>query len=319
MDKIINIGIIGVGIVGERFIKALRKHPRSNVLGIYDVNEERLKHIAQQYNLSTVSHYKELLSNQEIDVIYLAVPPKYHHALALEIMEANKHIICEKPLANSTLEAKEMLEAAEKQKIVHAMNFPTIYTQAFKKLESLLREGFLGELRRIELKAYFPQWPRPWQQTDWISSREQGGFVREVFTHYIQMVQMIFGPIENIDTKIEYPDDPTSCEGGIIATASLSDGTPVLLNGFSDIGQMEDLSLTLFGRKGTLSLVNWRELWVTSREQNKTLVELPEDDHLLDLINEVFNAIDGETSKIIDFNEGYKAQIVVEKLLKNES
>ncbi|MBM7614947.1 putative dehydrogenase [Alkaliphilus hydrothermalis] len=318
MSKTINVGIIGAGIVGERVIKALQKHERGNILGVFDVNEERSKYICGQYHLEAVKDYKELLNNQEIDVVYLAVPPKYHHSIALEIIKANKHIICEKPLANSISEAKEMLEAAEKQGVVHAMNFPTVYTPAFKRMKALLDEGFLGTTRRIELKAYFPQWPRPWQQTDWIGSREQGGFVREVFTHFVQMIGMVLGEIVDIDTNIEYPEDSLACETGIIATAALKNGTPILFNGFSDVAIQESLALTLYGTEGTISMENWRELWTSSKGEARKRLELEETDHLLELIDEVFKAIEKKEASIITFEAGYHAQIVIEELLARQ-
>lgn len=315
--KSINIGIIGVGAVGERFIKALNRHGKAEIIGIYDTNQERLVHIADTYELDTANDYIELVESGEIDVIYLAVPPRYHHPIAMDIIQAGKDIICEKPLANSIEEAEEMYETAEEQGIVHAMNFPVVYTPALKKIKSLLEQGFLGDLRRIELHGYFEEWPRFWQQNSWIDTREQGGFVREVFTHFVQMTQMLFGRITDIDTNINYPDNSEDCETGIIATGYLNDGTPMLFNGISNIGMKDELSFTMYGTDGTLSLVNWRELWKSTEGEERTQVELPEHDHLVELIDEAFKAIETGEGKVISFEDGYQAQIVIENLLGN--
>lgn len=315
MEKTQKIGIIGVGIVGERFLKALQRHGKMKIAGVYDTNTERVQLIAEKYNVPMYQDYHALLQDETIDIIYLAVPPKYHHALAIEIMDAKKHIICEKPLANSMDEAKHMLEKAEKQQIVHAMNFPTVYSAGFKQLKAYMDEGFLGTLRRIELHTYFGQWPRFWQQTNWISSREQGGFVREVFTHYVQMIQMLFGNITDVQTHIEYPEDPSASETGIIATGRLQNGTPILLNGFSNIGVEEEISVTFYGTEGTLSFINWRELWISRKGEKRTKLEIPDNDHLVELIDEVFKAVANHDAKIITFKEGHDAQVVIEKLL----
>jgi predicted dehydrogenase len=318
MEKLINIGIIGAGGVGERFLQALQRHPRAKVVGIYDTNNERLDYISNKYKVPSVNQYQELLDNKDIELVYLAVPPKYHHDIAIDIIKANKHIICEKPLANSIEEAKEMMETAEKHNIVHAMNFPTVYSPAFKKLSSLLEDGFIGKLQRVELHTYFEQWPRAWQQNNWISSREQGGFVREVFSHYIQITQRLFGDITDINTSIIYPEDQLLCETSIIATASLADNVPVLLNGFHHIGMEEKLSYTLYGTEGTISLVNWRELWVSSRGEKQVMVELPANDSLVELIEDVFNAMEGKDSNRVTFEGGYDVQVAIEKLLDRE-
>ncbi|SCG83921.1 putative oxidoreductase yrbE [Proteiniborus sp. DW1] len=318
MNKTMNIGIIGAGVVGERLINAIKRHPQGVIKGIYDVNTERLEEMSSKYNLITVKSYNELLEDKDIDIIYLAVPPKYHHPIAMDIIKSNKHFLCEKPLANSSEEAREMYEGVEKNKVINAMNFPTVYTSAFKKMNSLLEEGAIGDLLRVELHGYFTYWPRLWQQNNWIASREQGGFVREVFTHFVQMINRLFGEMSDITSFIEYPEDPTMSEIGIIARANLKNNIPVLFNGLSSVGMKEDLSFTIYGTEGTISLVNWRELWISNKDSKKEKLELVDNDHLVELLDEFFKAMNGEKANLVTFKEGYEAQKVIEKLLHRE-
>ena len=73
----------------------------------------------------------------------------------------------------------------------------------------------------------------------------------------------------------------------------------------------------MYGTDGTLSLVNWRELWKSTEGEERTQVELPEHDHLVELIDEAFKAIETGEGKVISFEDGYQAQIVIENLLGN--
>lgn len=317
MKKSMNIGIIGAGVVAERIINATKAHPRANVKGIYDINIERLKEITVKYDIEAVSSYKELLEDKDIDIIYLAVPPKYHYPIAVDIFNSGKHFICEKPLANSTEEAKEMYKLAEKKNIISAMNFPTIYTKAYEKMEALIKEDYIGDLVRVEFQGYFTNWPRLWQQNNWIATREQGGFTREVITHYIQIIQRLFGDIENIVSFIEYPKDPNKSETGIIAKGEIN-CAQVLINCVADIGMEEDLSFKVFGSKGTIFLKNWRELWISNENGNMEKLEIQEQNNLVELLINVFKAIDGEQSNIVNFYEGYKTHIVIESLLSGK-
>lgn len=315
MKNTMNIGIIGAGVVAERIINAAKEHPRVNVKSMYDTNEERLKEVTEKYGIKSVDSYKSLLEDKDIDIIYLAVPPKYHYPIALDIFDSGKHFICEKPLANSTEEAKSMYELAEKSNIVCAMNFPTMYTKAYEKIEELLKEDFIGELVRVEFQGYFTIWPRLWQQNNWISTKEQGGFVREVITHYIQITQRLFGDIENIVSFIEYPKDPAKSETSIIAKGEVH-GKQVLINAISDIGMEEDLSFKIFGSKGTIYLNNWRELWISNDNGNMERLEMGEQNSLVKLLDNVFKSIDGESSNIVNFYEGYKTHRIIEELLE---
>lgn len=315
MKDIMNIGIIGAGVVAERIINAVKEHTRAYVKGIYDTNPERLKQVTEKYGIESVDSYKSLLEDKDIDIIYLAVPPKYHYTIALDIFNSGKHFICEKPLANSTEEAKSMYELAEKNNILCAMNFPTMYTKVYEKIEELLKENFIGDLVRVEFQGYFTSWPRLWQQNNWISTKEQGGFVREVITHYIQITQRLFGDIENIVSFIEYPKDPAKSETSIIAKGEVN-GKQILINAISDIGMKEDLSFKIFGSKGTIFLNNWRELWVSEENGKMKKVELEEQSNLVELLDNVFKAIDGEQSNIVNFYEGYKTHRIIEELLE---
>ena len=314
MDNKMNIGIIGTGVVAERIINATNVHPRANIKGIYDNNPEKLKEVIDKYDLLGVDSYKGLLEDNEIDIIYLAVPPKYHYPIALDIFESGKHFICEKPLANSTEEAESMAKISKEKNIVTAMNFPTIYSKAFEKIDSLLKEGFIGDVARIEFQGYFTNWPRLWQQNNWIDTREQGGFVREVITHYIQIIQRLFGEIENVVSFIEYPEDPKKSEKGIIAKGKIGD-MQVLINAIADIGMKEDLAFKIFGSRGSIFLKNWRELWVSDEGGNMKEVEIVEESNLVELLNNVFGAIDGEEANVVNFEEGYRTHRVIEELI----
>ncbi len=312
-----NIGIIGAGVVAERIIRACSMHPRANIKGIYDVNPKKLKDVAEKHSLRPVDTYKTLLEDEDIDIIYLAVPPKYHYPIALDILKADKHFLCEKPLANSTEEAREMYELAKSKKIVHGMNFPTIYLNVYEKMEELINNGFLGDLIRIEFQGYFTHWPRLWQQNDWVGSREQGGFVREVVTHYIQLIQRLFGDIEDVVSFIQYPEDPQLSETGIIAKGSVG-GVPVLINGVTHVGMKEELNFKIFGTKGAIYLRNWRDLLVSTKDTGLERLDIVEENHLVDLLDNFFRAIDGEEPNKVDFEERYKTHRIIGQLLGRE-
>lgn len=311
----IKVGIIGAGAVGETMLKAFQEHSETIVAGVTDGNLERLHHVAAKYNITPYKNSKELVSDDQIDLIYVAVPPNFHYPLTLEALNHNKHVLCEKPLANSLEEAKIMMDEAVKRNLIHAVNFPTIYRPAFKKLMQYKEAGFLGKLRRIEVHCQFEEWPRPWQHNSWITSRSQGGFVREVFPHYIQMIQQLFGKLHGIQSILEYPSDQLLCETGALVTAKLEDGTSVLINGLSGIGVKEKIRFELFGTEGFLSLNDWTELLVSRRGKEPIRAELPAENHLQNFICDLVKAIKREASEIVTFNHGCEVQSVLDKIL----
>ncbi|MED4753711.1 Gfo/Idh/MocA family oxidoreductase [Brevibacillus choshinensis] len=313
-QRVYQIGVIGAGVMGERMMNALRTHQTFRIAAISDVSAERAQEAAKlSGDVPWYTDHRELLGNEELDAVYLAVPPKFHHAIALDVLAHKKHFLCEKPLANSLGEAEEMLQAAKDAGVVHAMNFPTYYQAIFPELKRRLEE--LGQIRRIDILTHFHQWPRPWQQTPWLSGREQGGFIREVLPHFTHLTYALFGDLEVIRSEVDYPADPEACETGVSAVLRLADGTPVTINGLAGIAHQEHLDYRIYGTEGTLSLQNWTNLFVGKDNEAPSPVDIPLIDRLAHLLDEFAQAIEGQEARLVTFETGVKVQKVLEDLL----
>ena len=315
----LRVGLIGLGAVATRFYKTFNEHPDTVIAAVCDVNGARAKQVAAENgNVPWYTDHRELLKQDDLDVIYIGVPPKYHHRIALDTLQAGKHILCEKPLANSLEEAEDMARAAAVADVVTAMHFPTYYGAAGAAFANVVHDGFLGELRRLEVQMHFHQWPREWQMNPWVGGREQGGFTREVMVHYIHLIEAIFGPIASVTSHLDFPEDESKSETGLIARMTLEDGTTVLVNGLTDIGQQELISFTAYGTEGTLSLRNWSELHIAGFGHLPQRVELPQVASTPILVSELVRAIDGEPADLIDFAFGARIQKTLEALLQSK-
>lgn len=311
--KTMKLGIIGVGIVAERILNAAKMHDFVDIVGMYDANEERLHAMAEKYGHKAVASYQELLDDAAVDAIYLATPPSHHYAMAMEIMRAGKHILCEKPLANSIEEAREMAALAKVKQLVNGMNFPLMYTPATARVRDAFMRKDIGTLQRVEIRGLFPEWPRPWQQNAWIDSREQGGFTREVFTHLFQLILHFLGPVEISCSNVTYPD-PQHSERSLLATGEVA-GVPLLVGGATGVAVPEDLRLIFYGDKQTVELCDWRDVFVSTKEQNRTQVAVDDADVSYALLDEMVDAVNGSEYMLVDFQTGYETVEIVETLL----
>ncbi|MFC4353800.1 Gfo/Idh/MocA family protein [Chryseomicrobium palamuruense] len=320
MTNLLKIGIVGTGVMAERMMNSFANHPRLQINGICDVNEERVKELATKFDTVAYTNYQDLLDKQDLDIVYVAVPPKWHHEVAKAVLTKDIHILCEKPLANSVEEAAELLALSKEKGVVTAMNFPLNYEEGTRAFERLIQDNYVGKLRRVELRMEFPKWPRPRQQNSWISTREQGGFVFEVAGHLVQQILRTFGPIGDVKADLELAEDPALSETGIMATMQLKSGAPVYFNGIAGTAgtHSQDIELTAYGSEGTVKLSNYAHL--TAGKIGEELVHIPLEDKVRteELIDAFVAAVEGQDAELYDFQVGYDVQVVLEKLRQVE-
>ena len=306
----ISIGMIGAGIVGERIIKQIEQEDKVVIKAVFDEQQKRLDYLSETYGVPIAASLEAVL-HSGIDWLYIGTPPASHASIAKLAASAGINVLSEKPLAHDAQAGQEMTEAAEQSGIGTAMHFPLMYKPAVHEMMKRVQGGDLGKITRVELQTFFPDWPRSWQQTPWIGSRSQGGFVREVFPHYLQLIHRIFGGLSIEHHIVTYPQQADLCETGLLAHGTVADGTPLLLSGISGIGQKELLQFKVFGEKGVLTLENWSTLYEERKhEERRELTQF-------DPVPSLFKSLQQQSPLLVPFEEGLVVQRHVDHLLQN--
>lgn len=304
----ISIGIIGTGIVGERIIKQLQQEKQVEIKMVYDQQAERLKEISETYGIPAAKSVEDVL-HSDINWVYIATPPAFHSEIAELAASAGINILCEKPLAHDVEDGEAMVRSVADNRVQTAMHFPLMYKPGVREMAKRIKSGQIGKVVRIELQTFFPDWPRLWQQNPWIASRSQGGFVREVFPHYFQLMNRLFGELSFTSHHITYPEDAEKCETGLIAHGLTQEQIPFLLTGISGIGQQENLQFKIYGETGVLTLENWSDLYESEKGQERRLISGVEN------VPSLFEEMDNESTLLVNFEEGLVIQRYIDYLL----
>src|SRR5215204_601178 len=119
----INVGIIGTGFGASVHLPALQKIPYVEVTGICSRRAERALVVASKFGIrkSTVD-YRDLIRDPDVDAVVIASPPNLHHAMAFAALDAGKHVLCEKPLARTLAESRDLVRLAEQASVVAMVN-----------------------------------------------------------------------------------------------------------------------------------------------------------------------------------------------------
>ena len=182
-------GVVGTGFIGAVHIDALRRLG-VEVTGVVGSTPER----AQAKRLAPVyESYEALLADERVDVVHLTTPNNLHHPQVKAALEADKHVVCEKPLALTAAESGELLELAERRRLVHCTNFNIRFYPMVQ--EARARASDLGEIWNV-YGGYLQDWllhPTDW---NWRLEPERGGALRavgDIGSHWLDLVQFVTG------------------------------------------------------------------------------------------------------------------------------
>ncbi|MDQ0429093.1 putative dehydrogenase [Planomicrobium stackebrandtii] len=304
----ISIGIIGAGIVGERIIKQIQQESHVEIKTVYDQQTERLTEISEAYGIPMAKSVEEVL-HSDINWVYIATPPAFHAEIAELAASAGINILCEKPLAHNVEGGELMAASVQDNRVRTAMHFPLMYKPAVREMAKRIKGGDIGKVVRVELQTFFPDWPRLWQQNPWIGSRSQGGFVREVFPHYFQLMNRLFGELSFTSHHITYPEQADKCETGLIAHGVTAQQIPFLLTGISGTGQKELLQFKVYGEQGVLTLENWSNLYESKKGEDRQ--EITE----FEQVPSLFEEMNKQSTFLVNFDEGLVIQRYIDHLL----
>lgn len=140
-------GVIGFGYWGPNLVRVLSTAERSMVKYVCEARDHRRELVAKMYPMAKViTDYRELLEDPDVDVVAIATPVSTHSRLAVEALEAGKHVFVEKPLAATVEEASHILEKAQAANRTVFVDHTFVYTEAVRKIANLIDNQELGEL-----------------------------------------------------------------------------------------------------------------------------------------------------------------------------
>ena len=158
--RTVNVGVIGVGAMGENHVRVYHKIEEANLVAVSDVSERALKKIEKKYGAKGYTEYSELLENPEIEVVSVCVPTTFHHNVVMEAIKNGKHVLVEKPIAFTLEEAEEMIAAAKEAGVLLATGHVERFNPAVQKAKELVDDGVIGDIVSTFAKRVGPLPPR---------------------------------------------------------------------------------------------------------------------------------------------------------------
>ncbi len=194
--KEISVGVIGTGFIGPVHIQALRRMPYVKVAALAEANEETACRKAEILGIGRCyGDYETMLAQGDIDVVHICSPNDLHAPMAKKALLAGKHVVCEKPLAISTAEARDLVETARKTGLVNALHFNVRYYPLIRQLKTMVQKKEMGRIFSIH-GSYLQDWLFYETDYNWrLESKTSGKSraVADIGSHWMDLVEYVSG------------------------------------------------------------------------------------------------------------------------------
>lgn len=203
----VNIGVIGTGARGCGLTSIINSIENINVIGSCDVLPFRLKQGISKSNSNPkgYSEYKKLLDNKDIDAVIVATPFNTHSQIAIDAIDAGKHVYCEKTLAKGFDGINTLVARAQKSKQIFQTGHQYHSSRLYTLVVDLIKDGKIGKILSFECQwNRHGNWRRPVpdpkfeKAINWRMYREfSGGLTAELSSHQIDFVNWVLGTTPN--------------------------------------------------------------------------------------------------------------------------
>jgi predicted dehydrogenase len=192
----IRTAIIGTGFMGRMHLEAIRRLESVEVAAIAGRTAEAAQRLAVGFNIPRIANdYREILRDPEIDAVHICTPNVRHFSIAKEALQAGKHVLCEKPLAVSTEEGKELVALAAHHKLRNCVCHNLRYYPMVQQIRRLCEAGDLGEILVLQ-GTYFQDWLLYDTDWNWRVDAGAGGPSRcmaDIGSHWFDMAEHVTG------------------------------------------------------------------------------------------------------------------------------
>ena len=265
MDTI-NFGLIGCGRVAPRHAQSIGELASARLIAVADVVELRAARFAKDYHADLYLDYRRLLERRDVDVVSICTPSGMHASMAIEAMQAGKHVVVEKPMALNLNDADRMIATAQSTGRKLCVVLQNRYNPPMQDLRRAVDEGKLG---RLLVGNATVRWYRPqeYYEDGWHGTHAMdGGALMNQSIHHIDALQWLMGDVESVFAYTATLAHRMEAEDVGVVAIRFKGGALGTVEG-STVTFPENLegSVAIFGERGSVKIggtaLNRKVMW----------------------------------------------------------
>lgn len=199
----LKVAIAGAGTMGRVHSSSYRDISGAKVAAVYDLNEEKAKAAGSMHGAKCCTDFDEMLRDEEIDIVDICLPTFLHKEYALKAIARGKHVFCEKPIALTLKDAREMIDEAKKKGVKFTVGHVVRFFPAYSHALQIINDGRIGvpKLVRTTRTGSYPHWS--WN--NWYGDYSiSGGPLVDLVIHDFDWIRYAFGDVERVFARDLY-------------------------------------------------------------------------------------------------------------------
>ena len=190
VEKTYNVGVMGCANIATRsLLPAFQKHGRFNVYAVASRSTDKAERVASDYHCKAYGNYDDLVSDKDIDLIYMPLPTGLHYEWGKKVLQSGKHLLSEKSLACLFSEVKDLVGIAKNNHLLLMESFQFRFHTQTQWVRDVVNSGKLGEIRCFRSSFGFP----PFKDADNIRYQKElgGGALLDAGAYTIKSMKVI--------------------------------------------------------------------------------------------------------------------------------
>jgi len=257
MSQPLGVGIVGLGHIAPRHVKAIEQTAGLQVCAVCDTLPERAEGAGHELSVPWFVEYERLLEQPNVNIVAVCTPNHLHVPMAKQALAAGKHAVVEKPIAFSSQEAIELGERFQRAGLGLFCVLQVRFNPAVQAVHGLIEQGGLGHIhlgslaQRWNRRAEYFDGPHAWHGVKAL----EGGSLYTQGVHYIDLLLQLAGPIDEVAARADTLAHKIETEDAVVAHLCYASGALGALEFSLDAYERNiEASITLLGEHGNIIL-----------------------------------------------------------------